>query len=117
MALDFGVKVDPSKCQRAMNDVYLMIDMLKASGTTVKEIVEDYKSPWVYIAAEIPPPWEDNGEGRDFVKSRGYNWETCRGTSEPVFKKKWVKRVRARRKDEEKSLEWPDKYKRYALKV
>ena len=94
LALDHGVVVDPSKLHRAIDDVRLMGQLLIRGGYTPEGIVAYAKAPWVYLQALIPAPWEDGGVGKERAQKAGFSWEKCRGTTEPVFPKKWVKRVK-----------------------
>ncbi len=101
LALEYGVTVNPKELHRAINDVELMRQLLVASGTTIKAMLEFNQSPWVVVRAMIPPPWEDGGKGKGLAQGRGYAWEVCKGTTEPRIEKAWVKRIKAHQLDEE----------------
>lgn len=110
LALDRGIAVDPKDLHRAINDVLLMGRMLSAAKADPKAMLEYQSSPWVYLQAIIPPPWEDGGKGRDMATKLGYSWEKARGTTEPVFSKTWVKRVKDMDvEDERKAAQFPVK--------
>lgn len=95
LALEYKVPVDPNILHRAINDVNLMRQMLKATGTSPTEMFTFRNMPWVFLRALIPAPWEDGGKGKEAASKRGYSWEKARGTDGPKFEKAWVKRVKA----------------------
>lgn len=110
MALDTGLAIDPSKLHRAIEDVRLMGAMLNERRIDPKEMLEYQSSPWVYLQAIIVPPWEDGGNQKDAASKLGYSWEKARGTTEPVFSKTWVKRVKESDvEDERKAAQFPVK--------
>lgn len=91
LALDYGIVVDPSTLHRALDDVLLLGEILRKRNQTWGSVVEYADSPWVFLILQVPPPWEDNGKGKDFAKAMGYRWENAGGKT---FKKKWVKAVK-----------------------
>jgi DNA polymerase III epsilon subunit-like protein len=95
MALEYGVAVDPKQLHRAINDVELMRQMLKATGIRPLDMYMFQQSPWTFVRALIPAPWEDGGAGKKQAQDRGYNWETAKGTDGPKFEKAWVKRIKS----------------------
>lgn len=111
LALDRGVAVDPADLHRAVGDVALMGKMLStAKDSDPKEMYAYQQSPWVFLQAIIPPPWEDGGKGKDAATKLGYSWEKARHTDGPVFSKTWVKRVKdCDVEDEKKSASFPVK--------
>lgn len=100
LALDHGVNVDISKLHRALDDVLLMGQMLKVIGWTFSQL-EDYSNePWIYLAmADRKFDEKNNKEARE----QGYGWEKCVGTYNPVFPKRWVKKCKASKLEEEKA--------------
>lgn len=102
MALDYGVPIDPANLHRAMADVELIGEAMRRNGIKASGIKSYAESPWVYMKACIPAPWEDQGRGKDLAKKDGYNWETARGTQEPRFPKLWVKRIKESQLEAEK---------------
>lgn len=103
LAVDYKLVVDGGKLHRALDDVLLMGQMLQRTGLTAKEIWEWSQEPWVYMKALCAPPWKDNGKSTIEAKSMGFSWERCTGTYEPVFPKKWVRRVKVSELEEEKA--------------
>lgn len=101
LALDHGLAVDPRTLHRAINDVDLMRRMLKELNAHPDDLRRFQNTPWVFIRALIPKPWEDQGKGRDEAKKLGYGWEMARGTTGPKFEGAWVKRVKETRYEEE----------------
>lgn len=94
LSLDRGIAVDPKDLHRAVNDVILMGKMLTAAKADPAEMLAYQQSPWVFLAALIPAPWDDGGKGRDAATKLGYSWQKARGTDGPEFPKTWVKRVK-----------------------
>lgn len=111
LTLDHGVPIDPTKLHRAVNDVELMGKLLRAGNYTLEKMIEYRDSPWVYLQAMIPPPWEDGGKGKKEASNRGYTYQKARGTETPEFPKCWVKRVKEIDEDREKESECPFKRK------
>lgn len=95
LALEYGVTVNPKELHRAINDVELMRQMLKATGTTPTKMYEFQQIPWVFVRAVIPAPWEDGGKGKNEAQKLGYSWEVAKGTDGPKFEKAWIKRIKA----------------------
>lgn len=93
MALDYGIAVDPSVLHRAVNDVELMGKILAHAGIHPQAMLEYRDIPTIYVAIDTPPPWEDNGEGKDFSKSIGFCFEG-RDDWPKKFSKKWVKAIK-----------------------
>ncbi len=90
-ALDLGLPMDNREAHRALADVNLICDIFDMWD--MDEVMEYWKQPWIYIAATIPPPWEDGGKGKDAVKAQGFGWEGAPG-DDRKFPKRWVKRVK-----------------------
>jgi DNA polymerase III alpha subunit (gram-positive type) len=90
-ALDLGLPMDGRESHRALADVNLICDIFDLWD--MDEVVEYWKQPWIYIAATIPPPWEDGGKGKDMVKAAGFGWEAA-PADDRNFPKRWVKRVK-----------------------
>lgn len=110
LALDRGIAVDPSLLHRAVADVELMGKMLTAAKADPVLMLEYQQSPWVFLQAIIPPPWEDGGKGKDAATKLGYSWQKARGTDGPEFTKTWVKRVKeCDLEDERKAAQFPVK--------
>lgn len=97
LALDHGISIDPSTLHRAMADVELLVKLMREGGYSLPEILAFKSQPWVYIKVEVPPPWEDNGKGKEIVRAAGYSWQKDMrwGDDAPSFSKQWVKRVKA----------------------
>ncbi len=94
LCIDYGIAVDPSTLHRAMGDVFLTKQLLKASKKKVEDMQTFKDNPWVLSVAKIPAPWTDNGKGTTEAKKQGYNFEKCKGTEGPTFSKTWVKRIK-----------------------
>lgn len=102
LALDHGILMDGRVLHRATADVELMLELVQKYSF---EVILAYASqPWVFLKIDTPAPWTDGGRGVAFAKTKGYNWQICKGTDEPVFDKSWVKRVKLNQLDEELSL-------------
>jgi len=82
LALDYGVRVDPSKLHRATDDCMLVVDLLKARGVDFSLDYDDFLAPKSTFRAHPKPPWEDGGADNKLVKEAGFRWE-------PV-KKMWL---------------------------
>lgn len=96
LTLDYGVAVDPKKLHRAINDVELMREMLIGSGTTWQEMLEFQRIPSVNIQAQVP------FERKDEAKALGFRWEELHtDTGTLRFPKKWVKRIKHNKLEEE----------------
>jgi DNA polymerase III epsilon subunit-like protein len=110
LAIDRGIAVDPKDLHRAVNDVILMGKVLTAAKADPAEMLRYQQSPWVFLAAIIPPPWEDGGKGKDAATKLGYSWQKARGTDGPEIPKTWVKRVKdCDVEDERKAAQFPVK--------
>lgn len=97
LALEYGIAVDPKKLHRALGDVHLMRQILKAADVTADDMYAFQSEPWTYLVAEVPAPWTDGGKGVAKAKGYGFSWEKV--SSDPtgtVFSKSWVKRVKKR---------------------
>lgn len=101
LALDHGITLEPgAKAHSALNDISLVYQLLEIYG--VETALQYRDEPFVYIKAMIPPPWEDEGRGKDEARKAGYSYETAKGTTEPRFPKTWVKRVKVSQFENEK---------------
>jgi hypothetical protein len=103
----------------AKADVEAVRTLMEHRGLT-RLLIEEYRDePWVYMTALLPKPWGKTElvakELQKAAKEDGYSWQTCRGTAEPVFTKKWVKRVKSSLFEEEKAKKMP--FKREVLDV
>ncbi len=103
LALDHGCKMDNRELHRATNDVDLMLEMV-LDNYHIEDILKYAREPWVYLAADILPPWKDGGVGKDQAYNLGYNWEKPRGDYSPVYPKTWVKKVKQNQVEKEKEL-------------
>ena len=92
VALEYGITVNPKELHRAIADVELMRNILKESGTTPEEMYQFQISPWMYIAANVKPPWTDGGKSSTEAKALGFKWQQC--GDDRVFDKTWVKRIK-----------------------
>ncbi len=100
LALDYGLTVDGSTLHRALDDVKLMGRVLKATGLQFSEIKVWADEPWIYLAMSNKTFSKENNEK---AKKDGYGWEKCVGTYQPLFPKRWTKRVKASKLEEEKA--------------
>lgn len=91
LAYDHGILVHPSTLHRAIADVRLLA--LLISGYKFEDILKYRDTPWAYLRAVVPAPWEDGGVGVAQAKKLGYAWEKIWGT-EIEFSKKWVRRLK-----------------------
>ncbi len=96
LALDHGLSMDGRTFHRAEDDVSLMMELV-CMKYDFKEVLAYYKTPWIYIAAEV------SFQRKDEAASRGYGWQSVRGDTQ-VFPKKWVKRIKETAFEKEKSL-------------
>jgi len=94
LAVDYGVTVNPDELHRATGDILLMGKMLEKAKADIYEMHRYSIAPYRVLAAEVTPPWEDNGKSVDLAKSLGFSWEKTR-KSPKMFKKMWVKAVKA----------------------
>jgi len=108
LAVDYGVTVNPDELHRATGDILLMGKMLEKAKADIYEMHRYSIAPYRVLAAEVTPPWEDNGKSVDLAKSLGYSWEKTR-KSPKMFKKMWVKAVKALPEILEKELNQPIK--------
>lgn len=92
IALEYGITVNPKLLHRAINDVELMRQILKESGTTPEAMYKFQQSPWIYIAANVKPPWTDNGKSSTEAKALGFKWQNA--GDDRIFEKTWVKRIK-----------------------
>lgn len=103
LAYDHGYMVDPSTLHRALDDVKLLSELvLRRSHMSLDQIIAYKETPWAYLRAVVPAPWEDGGVGTGQAKKLGYGWEKIFGT-DLVFPKKWVKRVKETEIEAEKA--------------
>lgn len=86
MALDYGVALDPKKLHRALADVELTVDMMRARGISWDEDVKHYETPNVTFVAQIIPPWEDGGVQKAQAQALGFRWNAKDKTWSGVFK-------------------------------
>lgn len=86
MALDYGVAVNPDLLHRAAADTEILVRMLGKMEPNFEEALADLSIPKITVKAIIPPPWEDNGKGKEAAVSCGFRWN---GT-----KKIWGKDIR-----------------------
>lgn len=95
LALDHGLAVDPSVLHRAVADVNLTRRMLYAIKETAPNMLKFNQEPWCYAKAVVEKPWEDGGKSTDEAKKAGYAWQKAKGdTTDRLFDKAWVKRVK-----------------------
>lgn len=92
VALEYGITVNPKSLHRAVNDVDLMREILRESGTTPEAMHQFQTSPWMYVQADVKAPWLDNGKSSAEAKSLGFKWQTA--GDDRVFDKKWVKKIK-----------------------
>ena len=94
LAVDYGVIVNPDELHRVTGDILLMGKMLEKAKASIYEMHRYSIAQYRVLAAEVTPPWEDNGKSADIAKSLGFSWEKTRKSPKP-FKKMWVKAVKA----------------------
>ncbi len=109
LVVDYGGTVDGTKIHRAIADVTMMGQLLKLIGKPAEELIAFAKEPWVYIQAQT------DYNQRDLAKFAGYGWQTCPGTSAPIFNKAWVKRVKQSKFEAEKAKQEP--FSRITLEI
>lgn len=102
LAYDHGILVDPKTLHRALDDVKLLYALVRSCGLSFEEILKYRNTPWAYLRAVVPAPWEDGGVGTGQAKKLGYSWEKIFGT-EVVYTKRWVKRVKEDQIEAEKA--------------
>lgn len=86
LALDYGVSVNPKGLHRALTDVLLLGDMMRAIKMTAQDIVNYMNTPWALVEAVVEKPWKDEGRSTGIAKTKGFNWNNDL--------KKWVKKVK-----------------------
>lgn len=101
LAYDHGVVVDPSTLHRAGADTDLLARLI-TTKYKIEDIIAYANTPWVYLRAVVPPPWEDGGVGTGQAKKLGYGWEKIWGT-EVTFPKRWVRRIKETELEAEKA--------------
>jgi hypothetical protein len=106
LALDHGCTVDGSTAHGALSDVFVMIELLFTGGYTLEKILQFRDDPWVIIAAKFNAFNPGGQEIKEAVKAAGYGWQSPRGSNQ-VFEKRWVKRVKKSRLEEEKAQPFP----------
>lgn len=104
LALDYGLTVDGSKAHRALDDVLIMGQILRASGQTFADLLEYRNEPFIYLKANTIKPWEDNGVTVAAAKKDGYRWEKW-DESSPVFTKTWIKKIKKKNLEKERSYD------------
>ncbi len=100
LGVDYGLVVDGKGLHRALGDVLLMGEMLKATGLTADEILKWKQEPWVYIEAQTEKPWKDEGRDVALAKADGYQWSKDYGNG-LVVQKRWSKRIKASEEEAE----------------
>lgn len=103
LSLDHGLKMDGRELHRAINDVELMLELV-FTNYDLEDVVQYAREPWVYLYADILPPWKDGGMGKAAAQKLGYNWQVPRGDYGPTFEGKWVKKTKANKIEQEKEL-------------
>ena len=98
VALEYGITVNPKELHRAINDVELMRQILKESGTTPEAMWTWQSSPWMYVAAKVNAPWTDGGKTSNEAKALGFRWQTT--GDDRVFEKTWVKKIKPKQYEE-----------------
>lgn len=98
VALEYGITVNPKLLHRAINDVELMRQILKESGTTPEAMWAWQSSPWMYVAAKVNAPWTDGGKTSNEAKALGFRWQTT--GDDRVFEKTWVKKIKPKQYEE-----------------
>lgn len=91
LAYDHSILVDPKTLHRAINDVDLLIQLV--GKYKFQDILAYKNTPWIYVKATIPGPWQDGGKGTTAAKKLGYGWEKIWGT-DLSFPKTWCKRIK-----------------------
>ncbi len=103
LAFQHGMDVKLADLHRALDDVKLMAGLI-LSHYEIEDIIAYAKIPVVTIFANgIKPPWEDGGASNKIVKKLGFGWEKAPKTEQPVYPKRWVKRVRETELEAEKA--------------
>lgn len=103
LAFDHGVWPLPGqRPHTAKTDVDLIRRMMISGGYSLDQILNFRTQPFIYLVALIPPPWEDNGAGKDAAKKDGYYFQQCPGDNRK-FEKKWIKKIRESELSKEKA--------------
>lgn len=95
LAYEHGIMVDPRTLHRADADVDLMMRLI-GECYDFEQILAYARTPWIYLKADIVPPWTDGGLQSEFAKGLGFSWEQVRNVEEHKWPKKWVKRVKTK---------------------
>lgn len=93
LAYEHGILVDPRTLHRADADVDLMMRLI-GECYDFEQILAYSRTPWIYVKAEIVPPWTDGGLQSEYAKGLGFSWEQVRNVEEHKWPKKWVRRVK-----------------------
>ena len=94
LALEHKVKMDGRNLHCAIDDVFLLMDMLLAAQIDWDLVCEAAKIPWVIVRAMIPKPFGakgDGGAGKDKAKACGYRYGEL---GEFKLKETWLKKIK-----------------------
>lgn len=92
LAFDHGLEFDRSKMHRAGDDAALLMRLIQLYG--LEKVLVYARAPWVYIKADILPPWKDGGAQKEIAYKLGFSYERCKYTEAPVWSKTWVMRTK-----------------------
>lgn len=93
LAYEHGIMVDPRTLHRADADVDLMMRLI-GECYDFEQLLAYARTPWLYLKADVVPPWNDGGTQNEFAKSLGFTYEQVKGVEEHKWPKKWVRRVK-----------------------
>lgn len=105
LAFDHGVQFNKDDLHRALDDVKLLSKLvLHFSHMNFDEILAYWGMPWVFLFLNgVKAPWQDGGVSNAFAKKLQFGWQKAPRTDAPEFEKRWVKRVKENKVDEEKA--------------
>ena len=104
LAFDLGVNMQGRSLHKAIDDVLLVVDMLKAAQVNWITIIEQFNIPFVIVKAMIPPPFgkgNDGGVGKDACKLNKYKWQDIGDFNLP---NSWLKKLKADQVELEESI-------------
>lgn len=105
LALEYGIVVDPAKLHRAVDDVHLMLSVVKCANVDFAKLLGRATEPDIIVRAMVPSPFGakgDGGKGKDKAKECGFGWQKAPGTDGPEFTNSWVKQIKQSEMAQEK---------------
>lgn len=102
LALDHRIPMDGYSTHRALDDVLIMLELIR-KYFPFENILENKRKPSVVIRAVVPHPKADGGRGKDAAKAAGFRWQDPGDPTGRVFELCWVKIVKEDQIDAERA--------------